>query len=626
VDLLWFPTGGGKTEAYLGIAAFTIIYRRMMHQKDGAGVTVIMRYTLRLLTIQQFQRASTLICACEVLRQKYNFSDKKIEIGLWVGNELTPRDIVKAKTNLNKLQNGESLPDDEPNPCQVKRCPWCGAELTATDYSIDSQTGTMRIKCSNHNCDFNNLGQLPIRLTDEEIYRETPSFILATVDKFAQIPLNSNSAKLFGVDTKNRPPELIIQDELHLISGPLGTMVGIYEAAINNICLSQGVSIKIIASTATIRNADSQIKSLYAKDYKQFPPMGITADDSFFAEKASRDEKPERQYVGVMGVGTSFTTTLIRVYAAWLFASRYLIDLGYKESVIDNYWTLIGYFNSLRELGGAKTQLVDDIQSRYKYLKEKKFAHLTFTGEETYDHNDELTSRKNNNELSDIIQKRLTKAYTSNDHTDVYDFVLSTNMISVGVDVGRLGTMIMAGQPKTNAEYIQATSRIGRDNPGLAIIIYNSGKSRDRSHYEQFLRYHSGLYRYVEATSLTPFSDRARDRGLQALFVTMCRDMIPELRDDDSAGNFNMCDEKVQNIKAMILAYVNDVDPNEKENVSDELDEICEEWQEMTDGKLYYKYGRPALLKEDIDENSRFRMMNSMRSVEEQSGIYLIGG
>lgn len=629
VDLLWFPTGGGKTEAYLGIAAFTIFYRRMIHKKNGVGVAVIMRYTLRLLTIQQFERASTLICACELIRKKYSISDESIEIGLWVGNELTPKDVETAKKSLDKKIINAKLSEDEADPCQIKICPWCGQELTPFDYSIDKSKGRMSIKCSNIDCEYHNVESLPIRLLDEEIYKLTPAFIVGTVDKFAQITLKSEPASMFGIGRGNLPPDLIIQDELHLISGPLGTMTGIYEAAIINICQKQGHPVKIIASTATIKNAGNQIKALYGRKYSQFPPQCLSSDDSFFAVKSNKRERPARMYLGLMGVGTTFTTTLIRVYAAWLFSSRYLIALGYEDKIIDNFWTLTGYFNSLRELGGTRTQVVDDVQSRYQYLKDRKFAHLVpqFNGKEHYDYSEELTSRMGNDQISEIIQKGLKKGYTKESTSDVYDFILASNMISVGVDVGRLGTMAVAGQPKTNAEYIQATSRVGRDNPGLVFMVYNQSRSRDRSHYEQFLKYHSAMYRYVEATSMTPFSDRARDRGLQALFITMCRYLINDLLENESAGNFRENDRRVLEIEKQIKEYVQIVDEQELNNVIEELQDIKEQWQEKTGGELYYKkLNKNSLLKPDTAEDDRFRTMNSMRSVEQQSGIYLLGG
>lgn len=628
VDLLWFPTGGGKTEAYLGIAAFCIFYRRLANPDTCNGLTVIMRYTLRLLTIQQFERASMLICACELLRKKYSLPGDEITIGLWVGNTFTPGTIDEADTSLTKIMSTGQLGNDDVDPCQVKICPWCGKKLHPIHYKIKNSIRRMEINCPNEDCDFHGV-PLPIRLVDEEIYEYRPTFLVATVDKFAQVAIQEKTSALFSVGNDDLPPELIIQDELHLISGPLGTMTGIYEAAITQICENKGYPAKVIASTATIRNASKQILALYGRDYNQFPPQGISADDSFFAVKAGCDEKPARFYAGIMGVGTTFTTTLIRLYASWLFASRYLVDLGYDEKVIDNFWTLTGYFNSIRELGATQTQIVDDIQSRYRYLKENKFKskYSNYSGDDKYELFVELTSRMSNDEISQVIQEDLKRPYTSSEHSEVYDFVLASNMISVGVDVGRLGTMAVAGQSKTNAEYIQATSRVGRSNPGLVFTVYNANRSRDRSHYEQFSRYHSALYRYVEATSLTPFSDRARDRGLQALFITLCRYYCPALMADDAASNFRIDLPEVKKVEQIIYRYVDIVDSREKDSVLAEIKDIEKKWQDqaMTGVLWYRKKGKPSLMQPDTDEDSRFRIMNSMRSVEPESGIWLMG-
>lgn len=630
VDLLWFPTGGGKTEAYLGIAAFEIFYRRLSNPEKCNGITVVMRYTLRLLTIQQFERASMLICACELLRNKYDIPGDEITIGLWVGNDFTPGTLKDAESTLTKIKVMGQCEKGDINPCQFKVCPWCGEKLYPNNYDINNAKLRMEISCSNDKCEFSKK-PLPVRLIDEEIYANKPAFLIATVDKFAQIAIQDKVSALFSVDTDNLPPELIIQDELHLISGPLGTMTGIYEAAILNVCENRGRAVKVIASTATIRNAYSQILSLYGRTYNQFPPQGITADDSFFAQIADSSERPDRLYCGIMGVGTTFTSTLIRLYAAWLFASRYLIDLGYSDQVIDNYWTLTGYFNSIRELGATQTQIVDDIQSRYKYLKENKFhkKYSNYTGEDRYENTVELTSRMSNDDISKTIQEDLKVPYSAGDHSNVKDFVLASNMISVGVDVSRLGIMAVAGQSKTNAEYIQATSRVGRNNPGLVFTVYNAVRSRDRSHYEQFTKYHSALYRYVEATSLTPFSDRARDRGLQALFVILCRYYCPELLADNAAGNFSPDLNGVKKAKQEIYNYVRIVDAREANNVLNELLDIERVWQSKTgNGELWYrKKGKNSLLQPDTDEG-RFRIMNSMRSVESSSGIYIytVGG
>ena len=628
VDLLWFPTGGGKTEAYLGITAFVIFLRRIRNSLDD-GVTVIMRYTLRLLTLQQFERASMLIFACELLRKKYHLGGSEISIGLWVGGKLTPNHLQEARTSINKQQRGAVISPDESNPCQIQVCPWCGKSLSAKDYSVRISEKRMLVHCSNEGCDFHGTDNgLPLHIIDDAIYEHLPSFIVATVDKFAQIPLSDKPASLFGITNGKKAPELIIQDELHLISGPLGTMTGLYEAAITKLCESSGIGAKVIASTATIRNAKKQIMALYGRDYAQFPPQGISAKDSYFAVESAPSARPARQYLGVMGVGATATTTLIRVNAALLFASRYLAGLGYEDRVIDNFWTITGYFNSLRELGGASTQILDDVQSRFNYLAKTKFGHLTPQVDisSSYDHLVELTSRMNNSEITKIIQDRLKRNYRDGQHKDVYDFVLASNMISVGVDVGRLGTMVVAGQPKTNAEYIQATSRVGRDNPGLVVTVYNATRSRDRSHYEQFLKYHSALYRYVEATSLTPFADRARDRGLHALYVSLCRYLVPGLLSNEAAASYNSSAPEVEKIRSMIFDYVEIVDPNEIDAVMSELQDIEDAWDIAATGSLVYRSfkNEKKLLKGET-ENDRFRTMNSMRSVDMQAGIYLLG-
>lgn len=629
VDLLWFPTGGGKTEAYLGITAFTIFLRRL-RDPNADGVTVMMRYTLRLLTLQQFERASMLIFACELIRRKYRLGGAEISIGLWVGSKLTPNSIEDARAGVRKKQRGADISGDKSDPCQIKKCPWCGGVILPKDYSVDIERKRMYIKCPDQSCDIHFLPEgMPLHIIDAAIYTHLPTFIVATVDKFARIPLDDKPAKMFGITSGKKPPELIIQDELHLISGPLGTMTGIYEAAITKLCQSDGINAKIIASTATIRNAAGQIRALYGRKHTQFPPQGITAKNSFFAEQSSTEERPARRYLGVMGIGATATTTLIRVNAALLFASRY-IELeknGFPEDVVDNFWTITGYFNSLRELGGAATQILDDVQSRFSYLAKSKFGHL-YPGTDpdaAYDQVEELTSRMDNNKITDVIQVRLNNAYKRNNHIGVYDFLLASNMISVGVDVSRLGTMVVAGQPKANAEYIQATSRVGRSNPGLVVTVYNASKSRDRSHYEQFQKYHSALYRYVEATSLTPFSDRARDRGLHALYVSLCRYLVDNLRGNADAINYDPEDPEVKKVEEYIKEYISVVDASELKSAEDELCDIKTEWDIEAAGSLEYKSyrGDRDLLKSD-DSDSRFRTMNSMRNVDRECGIYLM--
>lgn len=619
VDLLWFPTGGGKTEAYLGISAFVIFLRRFKHPDCGSGVSIIMRYTLRLLTFQQFERASALICACETLRKKYKIPGQEISIGLWAGKALTPNKIDMAQ----KILDGFLDPDNESSePRQLEKCPWCGRPLEKENYSCDSLAQRMYVKCSNRNCDFKD--GLPVHLIDEEIYRYRPTFLIATVDKFAQVAQREETFSLFGRGSNNIPPELIIQDELHLISGPLGTITGIYEAAFRKLCTNKNTRAKVIASTATIKNASEQIKALYGADFTQFPPQGIDADDSYFAVKSTKEDKASRLYMGCMGTGMSATSVMIRVMGAILYASRYLEMLGYDEDIIDSFWTITGYFNNLKELGGAIIRVIDYVQDRFGYLKETKLKDFypIEGGQLRYDHYTELTSRVKSGNLGQIIQKDLPIKYTKNREAMPYDFILASNMISVGIDIARLNSMIVVGQPKTTAEYIQATSRVGRETPGFVFTIYNYSRSRDKSHFEQFCQYHDAFYKYVEATSVTPFAERSRDRALHTLYIILCRYYISELTDNKAAGRFSRDIPELKEVRNYILDYVNIVDPDEYENVLEELNEIEKEWENLANdnSKMTYRKDQfqkdTALYDEDYEEGSRFRVLNSMRSVE----------
>ena len=619
VDLLWFPTGGGKTEAYLGIAAFVIFLRRLRNPDSGSGVSVIMRYTLRLLTFQQFERASAMICACELLRKKYKIPGTEISIGLWAGKALTPNSLEMAE----KILNGHPDPDNESsNPRQLEKCPWCGTPLGKESYYCSKAQKRMFIKCANPACEYHD--GLPVYMIDEEIYSTRPTFLIATVDKFAQVAHQEQTFFLFGKNTGSIPPELIIQDELHLISGPLGTITGIYEAAFQKMFSNNGIHAKVIASTATIKNAREQIKSLYGEEYTQFPPQGIDADDSYFAIKSTSKEKPSRMYLGCMETGMSFMLAMVRIMAATLFATRYLEMLGFDEDIIDSYWTITNYFNTLRELGSAIIRVVDNVQDRFTYLKDTKFKDIypLTGGQLRYDEYIELTSREKSENIGRIIQKDLMIRYSKNRTDMPKDFILASNMISVGVDIARLNTMLMVGQPKTTAEYIQATSRVGRETPGLVMTMYNHMRSRDKSHFEQFCQYHEAFYKYVEATSVTPFAERARDRALQTLYIILCRYYIDELSNNDCAGKYRKDLKGLDEIRNYILEYVDKVDPDERENVEQELQDIEMEWEtlavenpDMTYRKNQYQT-TVALFNEDYADDSRFRILNSMRSVE----------
>lgn len=617
VDLLWFPTGGGKTEAYLGLTAFTIFLRRLRKngQKESEGVTVLMRYTLRLLTIQQFQRAATLILACELIRRKNaeTMGVGEIGLGLWVGGDATPNKLKQARENLEKLLQGERVLNG--NPYQIHTCPWCGVPITPRHYRIGV---TMVIQCPNVRCEF--ASGLPLYLVDEDIYKRRPSLLIGTVDKFARLPWLADAGAIFGKpDGRTLPPELIIQDELHLISGPLGSLVGLYETAIDRLCQFNRISPKVIASTATIRRAAEQSKGLFNRGFSQFPPPALDARDNFFSRQVSPEIRPGRLYVGVHAAGKSMKTALLRIYA--LLLQRDFEHTG-DPHLRDPYWTIIGYFNSLRELGGAVRLVEDDVRDRIKLLASRGGVR-----KRNINYYRELNSRIGSDEIPEILA-HMAKPFGDPSSIDV---VLATNMISVGMDIDRLGLMVVNGQPKMTSEYIQATSRIGRQYPGLVITLYNWTRPRDRSHYERFVPYHSSIYSQVEPTSVTPFSNRARDRGLHGVYITLIRHLYPELNSESAAINFDSDKEYSEEVIKDILARVESIDPVELDEVRQELDYIRSRWAELTKkdslsyGPSFRNHNLPHLMvsaEEVLEADSlSFPTLNSLRDVEGECGI-----
>jgi len=528
VDLIWFPTGGGKTEAYLGLSACDIFYRRLRDPRD-AGCAVLMRYTLRLLTAQQFQRACSMICACEIIRRESpkRLGDEPISIGLWVGESLTPNERTSAIRGVNALASKGNREKQAENPFQLLKCPWCGTEMDnrkRLGYVTGGKPKTVIFVCpASPWCAFSKReSALPVLVIDDDIYDRPPTLLIGTVDKFAMLAWRGPAGSIFGGDRD--PPDLIIQDELHLISGPLGSVVGLYEGVIDMLCSRRGRAPKVVASTATIRRAGQQCRALYDRPTFQFPPQGTDISDSFFA--AENPAAAGRVYAGVFATGaSSFVTAQVRALSALFQGCRTIrLPEGSGEEVRDPYWTVLQYFNSLRELGHAASLIEADIPeymwaiaSRDRIPKElcRKLGSPV-----------ELTSRLSADEIPRILE-RLGISYprVSQDDERPLDTLLATNMISVGVDVDRLGLMYVVGQPKTTSEYIQASSRVGRSEkaPGLVVSMYNPGKPRDRSHYEHFRGYHAAFYKHVEPTSVTPFSLPVLERALHAVLVIAAR-------------------------------------------------------------------------------------------------------
>jgi Helicase conserved C-terminal domain len=586
VELIWFPTGGGKTEAYLALTAFSLFYRRLV-KPDDVGVDVLMRYTLRLLTAQQFQRASALICAMDFLRErdKESLGYDEFSIGLWLGGSVSPNKRDDARAALRELKRG-----DEENSFVVMRCPWCAAQMGQMKYTppgrrqttvvsgYTESDGTVKFHCPDKDCDF--AEHLPLYVVDEDIYEQRPSLVIGTVDKFAQLAWQPDARKLFGLGGDGSrlasPPNLIIQDELHLISGPLGSMVGIYEGAVDALCLAgSDRTPKIISSTATIRRYEQQVRDLYARETVHlFPPRGLDAGDSFFAHYARRTDGtllPGRMYAGIHGPGLgSVQTAQVRTFSALLQAPA-----SFDEDEKDPWWTLMVFFNSLRELGTSLSLLQSDIPDYLWALRNR--LGLSSSEARRLRNFLELTGRLRNDEVPRAME-RLEVSTTSTDATPV-DVCLASNIIEVGIDIDRLSLICVVGQPKTTSQYIQVTGRVGRrwwERPALVATIYSASKPRDRSHFEKFRSYHERLYAQVEPTSVTPFSPPVVERALHAVIAAFVRQAGTA---QEAASPYPFPESEVETITRQLAARVAFVDPEEQARFDAMVEKRLAEWK-----------------------------------------------
>jgi hypothetical protein len=628
VDVIWFPTGGGKTEAYLLASAFELIRRRLHCGDDDTATAIISRYTLRFLTAQQFQRTGALVVALEMLRKEHGdvLGNRPFTLGLWVGNTVTPGDLRTAHQ-----WHQEQLDSQSPrNRFLVQSCPCCGTEIYPTkkhkgrawsdaDFGVVSTQGKFFFRCPSKACDFHQ--KLPLEVVDDNLYERPTSILLATVDKFALLPWDDRARSFFfGPEGKSPPPSLILQDELHLISGPLGSLAAPYDAAIDAIIRAKGVRPKRIGSTATIRNARDQIRGLYGLDVTVFPSPSTRWDDAFFFSTDA--SKAGRTYLGIMGQGYIKPVVAMAWTAAALLQS--VKEVSLPPEALDSYWTLLAYHNSRRELGRTMTAAQDEIQARVRAIA-KSEALARELGEPL-----ELSAQMVKS-LGEAIEA-LEKPYMAGEPP--VDLVPCTSIISVGVDLVRLGIMLMNGQPKLTSEYIQATSRVGRGNvPGLVVSLFSATKPRDRSHYEDFRAYHESIYRHVEPTSLTPYALPARERTLHAAIVAVVRHAT-RFNGNTSARDVDFDDPDVRRLLGQLSATMAAADPSEVKGLQELMATRLKEWRDRSESgrslvyerlkaghafeALLYQYGKSQA-------GSMWPTMMSVRNVDSEVGVRVVG-
>lgn len=640
VDLIWFPTGGGKTEAYLAVASFQMFYRRLIDPTD-VGVDILMRYTLRLLTADQFQRSSRLICAMEYLRatEPVELGSTPYSIGMWVGDNTSPNSSKKAISQLNEMNRGKRS-----ESFLISRCPWCGSSLGQATIK-NSQSRARKIVlgfknernslvtyCPDEKCHFHN--ELPIYFVDDSIYEKRPTFLIGTVDKFVQLAWNPKARSLFGIDRDGHqivsPPNLIIQDELHLISGPLGTLAGLFETVIEELCTKnldgRYIKPKIISATATIKEFQQQAKDLFArKQAKLFPSPGLDIDDSFFAkvavDKETQKPLPGRKYVGVFTSNVGLMMAEVQTFSAIMQEANQM-----PKDECDPYWTLLAFYNSLRDLGAGINLSNMDIPTYMNAIRNREgYLENRYIREPL-----ELTSRMQSHEIARTIDN-LKKEFDTSSKYKPLDVCLASNIIEVGVDIDRLSVMTIVGQPKMTAQYIQVTGRVGRrwyERPGVIFTIYSNRSSRDKSHFEHFNEYHQRLYAQVETTSITPFSDASLERGLSAVVIAFIRQRFTRLlASTPNAEEFAKIreEEPYQHFKQELEKRLMLIDPEQKKSFNQYYNEIEKlilsgdftTWK-VDDGVqgLMFMAGDPIAQK---NNPHAIGVINSLRSVDAES-------
>jgi hypothetical protein len=451
------------------------------------------------------------------------------------------------------------------------------------------------------------------------LYKQPPTLLFATVDKFAILASQKEGEthKFFNSFSNALPPDLIIQDELHLISGPLGSVVGIFESVVDYLCTKGNRRPKIISSTATTRNTSHQISELYAgKQVNIFPPSGISYSNSFFAKKTIS----KRKYVGFLPTGKTGINTQLWIIPYLLYTRIKLLNEN-ELSALNLYWTIVSYYNSLKDVGKIYNKTNDEIQINTNVLFYRNFGNnsiLRYLIRDIDSRSLELTSRIESNNIKATL-KRLEDEFATetsekgNEYVkDGLDLVLASNMISVGIDVSRLNVMLVNGMPRNIAEYIQASSRVGRRHDGIVFTLFNPNQARDKSYFENFNSFHQAYYKFVEPLSVTPFTENTIRKMLTTIFVAFMRNSVSGLTKNAEAKNFT---------KDMSKGFIEFISNRFGKNEYLELllEKIVNSWERKAKSNQTYSN---MLLKasDNINPNEEiWLVMNSLRDIDTET-------
>ena len=640
VDILWFPTGGGKTEAYLAIMLWQAFFDRLRGKKTG--VTAMMRFPLRLLSLQQMQRVIEAVsCAEQVRAEDPDFKGDPFSVGFLVGsnatkNKLTESDIQQIREQL-KL-TFEKRADWIRRHRVVADCPFCHEQ--SVDIKIDSGDRLVHY-CTNQACK----KDLPLYVIDDEAYRYLPTVLVGTVDKLALVGQNIRWRQLLGyVDTCcslhgygsggkcsvygctgsvtgvqlfDPAPAIEIQDELHLLREELGVVASHYETVAHAVVEKYGIApIKVIASTATIQDHERQAKALYARESRQFPAMGRTLSSSFYADIQDYDQ---RVFVGIMPRRLTHINALMQLMQIehellqglrLRSIGQNVVDDANLDELLDFYEVVVTY--TLRRVDQDRVDGSIDSQVN-PYLVRRGLREVR---------NRPMTANTTTEEVTAILAELESPP---EDVSARLSSITATSMISHGVDVDRLNVMNFFGMPFSAAEYIQSSSRVGRLVCGCVFVVYQAHKERERSHYQRFLKYHEFANRLVEPVPL----NRWASRGLYFTAPGLVMAAIFALYGSRWAGASHKSlwlakevlkafDQRALVVGDIVKALANalDVEPADRERVESHLERLIREGLErarIVDSKTGFGHCMSP------------EPMQSLRDVEESFNVDILG-
>lgn len=575
VDIIYFPTGGGKTEAYLGVIVFHCFFDRL--RGKTAGVTAWTRFPLRLLTLQQTQRVADVIGAAELIRRSQRdprLSGRDVDgfaVGYFVGQEATPNELTPPRRGEPPDPNWSIANDEKARQRwkKIVKCPACRTTTVCIDFDPDSVRLIHR--CSNPTCEFLS-GVLPVYVVDNEIYRYLPSVVVGTIDKLAALGNQRKISLVLGQVTGRckrhgyynakccqkectdrrqlRPgapagvsgPTLFIQDELHLLKEGLGTFNGHYETFLQTLLQSFGhnAPVKIIASSATIEAFDRQVRHLYGREARIFPGHGPTLGESFYARTL---DHPQRLFVGLLPHNKTIDNAvleLLQYYHEEIETLQRLLETAPNpyggrvqpgtdnwRRLLDFYAISLSYFSATRELSSIRTDLDAHVNNE---LERAGFTPLRIA---------ELSGSTSTDNVTRILEQLETM---ESGRPAGPNAILATSMISHGVDIDRLNCMIFYGMPKQNAEYIQASSRVGRSHVGIVFTCLKPARERDQSHFAYFQKYHEFLGQLVEPVAINRWSKFSLQRTIPGLFMAILLQKIANSSGEDNPNRYYMVD------------------------------------------------------------------------------------